>query len=120
MVVLRNIFDPKDVDYKIVRDDMEEGCGECGAIEKVTVFEGNTDGVVVVKYRDGGGARKCVEVMNGRWYAQRKVSAEYYDGVTDYRVKESAAERKDREKAWAKWLGGDDDDEEGGDSDTGR
>lgn len=115
MVVLRNVFDPKEgVNYNLVRKDMEEGCGACGAVEKVTVFQGNADGVIIVKFRDGASARSCVELMNGRWYAKRKLSAEYYDGATDYRVKETAAQRGEREKDWAEWLG----DESDGDAGT--
>lgn len=113
MVVLRNMFDPAapDCDYAALREDLERGCGSCGAIEKLHVFEGNADGVVLVKFQDGGGARRCIDVMHGRWYDRRKVDAEYYDGVTDYRVKETAAERAEREAKWQAWLGGEDEGE---------
>lgn len=113
MVVLKGMFDPAakgGVDYADIRADVLEGCEECGAVERIVVFEGNANGVVLVRFVNGAGARKCIDVMQGRWYDQRKVEAEYYDGVTDYRVKETEAQRAEREKGWAEWLGGDDED----------
>jgi hypothetical protein len=44
--------------------------------------------------------------MNGRWFAQRQLKAELYDGWTDYDVQESEEDRKLRDKKWAEWLEG--------------
>lgn len=112
MVVLKGMFDPAakgGVDYADVRADVLEGCKECGAVERIVVFEGNAEGAVLVRFVNGAGARKCIDVMQGRWYDQRKLEAEYYDGVTDYRVKETEAQRAERENSWAEWLAGEDD-----------
>lgn len=36
--------------------------------------------------------------MSGRWYGGRQLEAEFYDGKTDYRYKETEEERKERIK----------------------
>lgn len=110
IVVLRNLFDPKagNVNYDAIHDDIENGCAECGPVEKVTVFRGNEDGVAVVRFRDGQGARKCLDVMHDRWYDQRRIDAEYYDGISDFRVKETEEQQKERLRSWGKWLSDED------------
>lgn len=114
IVVLRNLFDPTSgtPDYNSIQEDVETGCAECGPVEKVTIFEGNLDGVAVVRFRDGQGARKCLELMQGRWFDQRRIEAEYYDGITDYRVKESEDEKQERLKRWERWVSEQDSDRE--------
>lgn len=59
-----------------------------GKIEKMTIFEGNCDGVVAVKYKENIGARRCLEVMNGRYFARRRLKAEYWDGKTNFKVQD--------------------------------
>jgi hypothetical protein len=51
--------------------------------------------------------------MNGRWFAQRQLKAELYDGWTDYDVKESEEDRILREKKWEEWLEKEGEEEEG-------
>lgn len=109
MVVLKNVFDAGNADYEIVRADMDEGCGACGVVEKITVFERSAEGVVAVKFSTLEACVKCIEVMNGRWYDGRRLTAEFYDGVTDFRYRETAEDRLERERKWNEWLenGGD-------------
>lgn len=106
IVILKNVFEATGgkVDYSTVREDMEEGCGECGTVEKVTVFEGNREGVVAIKFSTADACRKCIEVMDGRWYDGRKLGAAFYDGVTDYRHKETDEEKAQREREWERYL----------------
>lgn len=106
IVVLKNVFDGalSDTDYELIKEDMQEGCEECGAVERVTVFERSVNGAVAVKFATMDGCVKCVRVMNGRWYDGRKLEAEFYDGVTDYRYKETEADREERDKQWQQWL----------------
>ena len=51
----------------------------------MTVFPQTQDGVVVVKFKYSSGAALCIEKMNGRWFAKRQISCEFWDGVTDYK-----------------------------------
>lgn len=104
IVILKNVFDANDADYDIVREDMEEGGAACGTVEKVTVFESNAEGTVAVKFTTLEACVQCIKVMNGRWYDGRKLSAEFYDGETDYRYKETEKDRSERERKWQDWL----------------
>lgn len=113
IVVLKNAFDGRDVsvDYETVRADMEEGCGQCGPLEKVTVFERNAEGVVAARFATAAAAVRCIEVMDDRWYDGRRLAARLYDGA-DYRYKETEGERRKRDREWREWL------EAGGERDT--
>ena len=44
--------------------------------------------------------------MNGRWFSGRRVSAEVYDGVVNYKAlqKETDQEREARLKKYGDWL----------------
>ena len=42
--------------------------------------------------------------MDGRYFAQRKLAAEFYDHVTNYHVEESAEARALRDKKWHEYL----------------
>jgi HIV Tat-specific factor 1 len=65
----------------------------------------NPEGVVAVKFKDPIAANRCIQVMNGRWFGGRSITAEYYDGVTNYKVEESEEQKKRRLASWAKYLG---------------
>lgn len=47
-----------------VKEDMQDGCEEIGAVEKVIVFDQEEEGVVMVRFFDGNSAVKCIEVSN--------------------------------------------------------
>lgn len=42
--------------------------------------------------------------MNGRYFAKRKLVAEWYDGITNYKVKENEEDEKRRLDAFGDWL----------------
>merc|ERR1719204_503035 len=75
-----------------------------GPIDKLTIFEGSRTGTIAVKYKNPAGAKKCVEAMHGRWFACRQVICEYWDGVTDFRIKETEEEEEARIKAFQAYL----------------
>merc|ERR1711997_1361 len=75
-----------------------------GPIEKVTIFEGNPEGVIAVRYRSPSGSAACIDNMNNRWFAGRRVECIYWDGETDYRVKETEEEEAERLKKFAQYL----------------
>lgn len=104
IVILKNVFEPDKADYQVISEDMQEGCEQIGDVDKITVFEGNEHGVVAVKFGSIQSCLRCIQVMNGRWYDGRQLSAQFYDGHTDYRHKESDADREERERNWKEWL----------------
>jgi len=50
--------------------------------------------------------------MNGRWFDGRKLEAEFFDGKTDYRYKQTEEEVAERRKNWEKWLESEEQEEE--------
>lgn len=66
-----------------------------------------------MKFKTDEAANACIELMNGRYFAGRKVEAEIYDGKTKYATGKGTGEDADREEAarlesFAKWLEGKD------------
>ncbi|RMC20018.1 hypothetical protein DUI87_00864 [Hirundo rustica rustica] len=80
IVIIRNMFHPKD-------------------------FERHPDGVASVSFKEATEADLCKLTLNGRWFGGRQLSAETWDGVTDYQVEETAREREERLKVWESFLG---------------
>lgn len=105
IVVLKNVFDSaSELDVVRLKEDMRKGASEFGILERVTIAEHNPDGVVILRYKSGDAVLSCVEKMNGRFYGKRKLSAEVWDGYTNYVCEESAASKKRREEKFGKWL----------------
>ena len=68
-------------------EEIVEELTKYGKLEDVQVMENLGDhmiGSVYAKYEDEEDAEKCLEAMNGRYYAGRKLEAEY-SSVTDFR-----------------------------------
>lgn len=61
-----------------------------------------------MKYKESEGADKCLKVMEGRFFAGKKLQAEFYDGVSNYHVEESEEMKELRLKKWNSWLDGGD------------
>lgn len=86
--------------------------GAPACIEKLTVFAGNPEGPVAIKFRSSAHAAACISLMNGRLFAGSKLSAFYFDGKTNYVVdtkgsKEDEAETERRLKEFGDWIEGD-------------
>uniref|UniRef100_A0A1D1ZUN1 Splicing factor U2AF-associated protein 2 n=2 Tax=Auxenochlorella protothecoides TaxID=3075 RepID=A0A1D1ZUN1_AUXPR len=71
---------------EIERDVLAEA-GRLGRVEKVKVYKGNPDGVVSIKFATGEAADKCVKLMEGRFFARRRLAAFMWDGYTNYNMK---------------------------------
>ncbi|RZC45578.1 hypothetical protein C5167_038523 [Papaver somniferum] len=52
-----------------LKSDVEEECWKLGPVELVKVCENHPQGVRV-RFKDTKDAHKCIELMNGRWYAR--------------------------------------------------
>lgn len=117
-VILKNVFSLNDVPrgteasvafFRELREDFESECSKFGELESIKIFERNPIGVVALKFRSPHAAERCLEALEGRFFGGRKLSAEWYDGYSNYNVQESEAEQKRRLEEFGKWL------EEGGD-----
>ena len=114
--------------YANLKQDVEVESKKAGEVEKVTVFEGSERGVAAVRFKQADDAEKCVAMMNERQFGASQVTAELFDGVSDYRVKpkladeaagasaggatESIEEQEKKLDDFADWLEADSTDEE--------
>lgn len=71
--------------------------------QQITLFSKHEDGVVVVKFESTGSAATCIDVMNGRFFAGRKLECSFWDGA-DYTYRESKDEEKERADKFSSWL----------------
>ena len=60
--------------------------------------------MATVHFTEAAFADRCVEFMNNRWFAKRRISAETWDGQTKYAVDETEEERDARLKKWEEYL----------------
>lgn len=110
-VVMKNMFDPKEFeqDATLILDyqkDVREECSKCGEVKKVVVYDRHPEGVVSVTFAEPEMADECINLMNGRWFAARQLTAETWDGKTRYKIIETEEERQKRLQQWDKFLEG--------------
>ncbi len=82
-----NMFDPEDPAivespnfFSDMKEDVKEACSEFGKVERVFVEEDSSQGniwVEFVKTGDNTAVNQCLAAMNGRYYAERIISANY-------------------------------------------
>lgn len=88
-IVLRHMFTPAEVraDESLLPEleaDVREECKKLGPIDSVKVCENHPQGVVLVKFKDRRDGAKCIELMNGRWFAGRQVHASEDNGTVNH------------------------------------
>jgi len=110
------MFDPKDAEqdpmfYRDLKAEIQLECEKLGPTESVRVFENNPEGVVAVKYESSRAAQRCLDVMNARWFGGRQITVDYYDGLSDYVVKESEEQMNARLAKFEEWLEQDEEDQ---------
>lgn len=114
IVVLESMFEPSDCQQQgfleELQEDVEAECGKCGEVEKITVCSQSVLGVVIVKFKTSFAAQGCVKLMDGRFFAGRRIRCHFWDGQTDYRAQRPAAEEQataeeeERMDAFGDWL----------------
>lgn len=108
-VVLQNMFEPKEFDLEPtllqeLREDVRLECSKFGDVRKVAIYDRNPSGVITVTFREPEEADDCITALNGRWFAQKRITAETWDGKTKYEVIESEEERQKRLSKWTDYL----------------
>ncbi|KAL7574937.1 hypothetical protein ACA910_010761 [Epithemia clementina (nom. ined.)] len=125
IIVIKHLFDPMaetmdDTKLQSLERDLTAECAKYGDVEKMTVFEKNPEGVVVVKFTKPGAASEAVRALNGREWnkgsgsgttttqAKRLLRVIYWDGVTDYTVRDNEEkeliEMVKRQEEFGDWL----------------
>ncbi|KAB5592594.1 Splicing factor U2AF-associated protein 2 [Ceratobasidium theobromae] len=99
-----------------LKEDVREECSMLGEVTNVVLYDEEDDGVMTVKFRDPVSAQACILKMNGRYFAGRKITAEFYDGRQKYSKSghdalDGNADGEDNEQAerkrlddFAEWL----------------
>ncbi|TNM85174.1 hypothetical protein fugu_009352 [Takifugu bimaculatus] len=111
VVIIRNMFHPSDFEEDPLvlneyREDLRVECEKFGAVKKVILFDRHPDGVASVAFKEPDEADACIQSFNGRWFGGRQLSAQFWDGKTDYQVEETTREREERLKGWSYFPGG--------------
>lgn len=111
VVIIRNMFHPSDFEEDPLvlneyREDLRTECEKFGEVKKVILFDRHPDGVASIAFKEADQADACILSFNGRWFGGRQLSAELWDGTTDYQVEETTREREERLKGWSTFLEG--------------
>uniref|UniRef100_UPI0037E759B1 17S U2 SnRNP complex component HTATSF1 n=1 Tax=Semicossyphus pulcher TaxID=241346 RepID=UPI0037E759B1 len=109
VVIIRNMFHPSDfeedpLELNEYREDLRTECEKFGEVKKVILFDRHPDGVASVAFKEPEQADACIQSFNGRWFGGRQLSAQLWDGTTDYQVEETSREREERLKGWSSFL----------------
>uniref|UniRef100_A0A2K5DHI9 17S U2 SnRNP complex component HTATSF1 n=1 Tax=Aotus nancymaae TaxID=37293 RepID=A0A2K5DHI9_AOTNA len=91
VVIIKNMFHPMDFEddplvLNEIREDLRVECSKFGQIRKLLLFDRHPDGVASVSFRDPEEADYCIQTLDGRWFGGRQITAQAWDGTTDYQV----------------------------------
>ncbi|XP_055847163.1 uncharacterized protein LOC129912777 [Episyrphus balteatus] len=108
-VIIKNLFTPELFDNEVqliieYQNDLREECSKCGTVRKVVIYDRHAEGVAQVNMADPEEADLVIQMMNGRFFGQRKLIAETWDGKTKYKVAETEEEIQARINKWDKYL----------------
>mmetsp|Transcript_4481 Transcript_4481/g.6568 ORF Transcript_4481/g.6568 Transcript_4481/m.6568 type:complete len:702 (+) Transcript_4481:164-2269(+) len=104
---------------------VRQECQAFGVVEKITIFSKNVNGIVIVKFSQPTSASDAINFYNsgghrnnkidkngkGHHYHKATIEASYWDGVTDYTVRDEVKEEEDAKKRhedFGNWLDGQD------------
>ncbi|XP_045439700.1 HIV Tat-specific factor 1 homolog [Pipistrellus kuhlii] len=109
VVIIKNMFHPVDFEddplvLNEIREDLRVECSKFGQIRKLLLFDRHPGGVASVSFRNPEEADYCIQTLNGRWFGGRQITAQVWDGTTDYQVEETTREREERLKGWDAFL----------------
>ncbi|XP_038204236.1 HIV Tat-specific factor 1 homolog [Arvicola amphibius] len=111
VVIIKNMFHPTDFEddplvLNEIREDLRVECSKFGQIRKLLLFDRHPDGVASVSFREPEEADYCIQTLDGRWFGGRQITAQAWDGTTDYQVEETSREREERVRGWEAFLNG--------------
>ncbi|CAH0728162.1 unnamed protein product, partial [Brenthis ino] len=109
VVIVKNLFHPSDFDNEVqlildYQQDLREECSKCGEVKKVVMYDRHPEGVAQISMKDPEQADAVIQLINGRWFGKRQITAETWDGRTKYRIAETDADLNQRINKWDKFL----------------
>ncbi|XP_050354343.1 HIV Tat-specific factor 1 [Nymphalis io] len=111
VVIVKNLFHPSDFDNEVqlildYQQDLREECGKCGDVRKVVIYDRHPEGVAQISMKEPEQADAVIQLINGRWFGKRQITAETWDGRTKFRIAETDAALNQRINKWDKFLEG--------------
>ncbi|CAH0594007.1 unnamed protein product [Chrysodeixis includens] len=111
IVIVKNLFHPTDFDQEVqlildYQQDLREECSKCGEVRKVVIYDRHPEGVAQITMKEPEMADAVVELIGGRWFGKRQITAEIWDGRTKYRIAETDSEISKRINKWDQFLEG--------------
>ncbi|XP_016934246.2 17S U2 SnRNP complex component HTATSF1 [Drosophila suzukii] len=108
-VIIKNLFTPelfeKEVELILeYQNNLREECSKCGMVRKVVIYDRHPEGVAQINMSSPEEADQVIQMMQGRYFGQRQLSAESWDGKTKYKIDESAVEASERLSKWDEFL----------------
>ena len=64
----------------------EQECCKCGQVKRVMTLDGTYSGCAAITFRDLEAAKKCQEMMNGRLFDGRSLSASVVDQKSEEQI----------------------------------
>uniref|UniRef100_A0A182WCH1 RRM domain-containing protein n=1 Tax=Anopheles minimus TaxID=112268 RepID=A0A182WCH1_9DIPT len=118
IVIIKNLFEPSLFDREVhllleYQNDLREECAKCGTVRRVLLYDRHPEGVAQITMGDPEEADLVVQMMNGRYFGQRQLTAAIWDGRTKYRIAETDADIDKRRGNWEEFLETDDGAEKG-------
>ena len=110
VIVIQNVFDPKDFDLdpsKILEcsGKLREYCSKFGQVRRVVVYDKHKDGICQVFFNTPEEADTAISMLDGRLYGDKRVlKASTWDGKTKFKVNETEEEEQERLKKWDEFL----------------
>lgn len=111
VVIVKNLFAPSDFDKDVqlildYQQDLREECSKCGEVRKVVIYDRHPEGVAQITMKEPEQADAVIQLINGRWFGKRQITAEIWDGRTKYRIAETDADISKRIDKWDNFLEG--------------
>ncbi|BFF99197.1 HIV Tat-specific factor 1 homolog [Drosophila madeirensis] len=108
-VILKNLFTPKLFEKEVelileYQNNLREECSKCGVVRKVVIYDRHPEGIAQVNMSSPEEADLVIQMMQGRFFGQRQLSADHWDGQTKYKIDESAVEAHQRLSKWDEYL----------------
>ncbi|TPX30517.1 hypothetical protein SmJEL517_g05936 [Synchytrium microbalum] len=112
VVVLKHMFTQQELeeDPTLILDlkaEVREECEKFGEVTNVIMFDKSDEGVLTVRFKEQEGADACVQKMNARFFAGRRVEAYLYDGKEKFAKStgnETEEDQEERRKNYEQWL----------------
>ncbi|KAI9587146.1 HIV Tat-specific factor 1 [Glossina fuscipes] len=109
VVIIKNLFHPEIFENEVqlildYQNDLREECSKCGQVRKIIIYDRHSEGVAQVNMSTPEEADLVIQMMAGRFFGKRQLTAEHWDGKTKYKTEESEVEIEKRLNKWDQFL----------------